>query len=210
MDMGDGAKLAAVLVGGPVLGGLLVAGMSESVVEREPPPPQVALDASDTSARCATHGELASVGTCPRCGTFVCRECAGPQLANGCARCQASPALRAQRVRAAARRVAVAGYAMVALVIVSVLIGLDTAESLRVVLLGTGAIVLPIFAFSTVQLGVRHPWPGIVATLWSLGMLVLLLIAGGGGNVFTCGWLLCLGAQFALLRALFNARKSAS
>src|ERR1700690_2440393 len=77
MEMPDGAKIAAVLVAGPLLGGLMVAAMSEATADREPPPPQVALDPSDTSARCAVHAELASVGACPPCGGFLFRARAG-------------------------------------------------------------------------------------------------------------------------------------
>jgi hypothetical protein len=38
-------------------------------------------------ARCATHPDVPAVGTCARCGDFVCRGCADPRHPGVCARC---------------------------------------------------------------------------------------------------------------------------
>ena len=45
-------------------------------------------DARDApEARCAAHPDVAAVGTCERCGDFVCRGCSDPRHPGVCVRC---------------------------------------------------------------------------------------------------------------------------
>jgi hypothetical protein len=206
MEMPDAVKVAAVLAGGPVLGGLLIASMQDATLPREPPPPQVELADADPSPRCAQHVKLASVGTCPRCGGFVCRDCAGESLSAGCKKCQASPALRDQKVKAAARAVGIAGLAVAGLIALLALIG-STHVSLSLAL-GTVLLVAPPAIFSTVQLAVRSPWPGIVSLVCMAGEVVLFSVAGGG-PAGGCGWILGIAVQSVLLSRLLKVRKAA-
>jgi hypothetical protein len=205
LEMPDAVKAAAVLAGGPLLGGLLIASMQDATLPREAPAPQVELDDTDTSARCALHPKLASVGTCPRCGTFVCRECAGPQLVTGCLKCQATPALRDDRVKAAARNVAVSGLVIAGL-LATVMLMVITNLTLRE-LIGLGVMTLPPSVFWVLQLVVRAPWPGIVGVVLSLATAGLFLF-GAGMSLISVFWFAGIAIQVTLISRLVTVRKS--
>jgi hypothetical protein len=184
LEMPDAVKAAAILAGGPLLGGLLVASMSEATVAREPPPPQVALAADDPSPRCAHHPELASVGTCPRCGSFVCRTCAGSELAQGCGRCQTSPTVRKKRLAGVGRRLALAGFAGIAPVawmIVDWLIdepqnALEKGLRVTVMFCAVPAI------FSVLQLIRPMRWAAVLVMVWNVLLGGYMIFSGGGSD----------------------------
>jgi hypothetical protein len=199
------AKAAVVLVGGPMLGGLLLASLQESVVPREPPPPQVELDPADTSPRCAQHPRLASVGTCPRCGSFVCRDCAGLQLSTGCLKCQKSPALRAERVKDAARAVAIGGFAIGGLVWLLGFFDLTLSGPSWAGLVGLLLISGPWLVPAIVQLTVHAPWPAIAGCVVS-GLTLGAFVYFDGPPAVAAFWMLCIGVQTFLIRRLVNIR----
>jgi hypothetical protein len=207
--MPDAMKAAAIIAGGPLLGGLLISSLSEATVAREPPPPLVALAADDPSPRCAHHPELASLGTCPRCGSFVCRECAGPQLADGCLKCVSLPALRSRRVESAAKRVAVAGLSAAAAIAGCILLEaprLDLQQVYEVLFFCAVPLI-----FSGVQLIVRAPWPGIV-TATTCGLLAANIVLDGNSIESLTGvvLLVIVVVMVLLLRNLVGARRALS
>lgn len=55
--------------------------MESADASRPPDPP------GEGAARCAAHPDLAAIGTCERCGDFVCRGCADPRHPGVCVRC---------------------------------------------------------------------------------------------------------------------------
>jgi hypothetical protein len=205
VEMPDAVKVAAVLAGGPVLGGLLLASLQDATLPREAPPPQVELADEDPSPRCAQHVKLASVGTCPRCGGFVCRDCAGLSLSTGCKKCQESPALRDHKVKTAARAVAATGLVTALLLLIGAVLD-GSSFSLRVVLF-LGALIAPLMILSVVQLAVRSPWPGIVGTV-CFALEIVAFTAFVGMNGVSCISLSGVAIQIAFISRLVRVRRA--
>ncbi|MHB8879654.1 MAG: hypothetical protein ACYC8T_38690 [Myxococcaceae bacterium] len=206
-----GAVVAALVLGGPILGGLALAAMTPPPAPSEPPPPQVALAVSDTSARCPRHPQFASVGVCPRCGSFLCRECAGPGQGQGaaCVQCQASPAVRDELVKRAGRYVALASLALVGILALVVLLSVHDVVSPLAAAVGAATFAAPILLLGLLQFAVRSPWPGVLVLLYALILLVSVVVAGGEMNLLVVLWVLGMGGVAAAVFALIDARRGA-
>jgi hypothetical protein len=165
LELPGAAKIAAVLVAGPLLGGALIAATGESIAEREPPPPQVPLADDDPSQRCARHPRLASAGTCPSCGTFVCRDCAGESLELGCASCIANPKNRAARLGRARTIAALAVGAQVLVYVAATLVKYGERETLGELALSLLLRIVPIALLVLTQAFIRSAWPSWVAVV---------------------------------------------
>jgi hypothetical protein len=149
--------------------------------------------------------KLASIGTCPRCGGFVCRDCAGLSLSTGCKKCQESPALRDHKVKTAARAVAATGLVTALLLLIGAVLD-GSSFSLRVVLF-LGALIAPLMILSVVQLAVRSPWPGIVGTV-CFTLEIVAFTAFVGMNGVSCISLSGVAIQIAFISRLVRVRRA--
>ena len=158
------------------------------------------LAADDRRARCAVHPEYASIGNCPRCGSFCCARCTparGFAAGNVCMRCQSLPEVQAQRQRHASRQAALtllaAPVMLVLLAALEVVVATSTPSMLTVLaVLGVGS--SPWLVLAAVQANVRSGWPVLVSAVpW---VLVEVLLTRGNNGIQGGLWLLPLGAAF--------------
>ena len=171
---GDLLKIGAVLVGGPILGGLVAAAITdaqETAIEERPKAPQVPLDAADPSSRCAWHPTLAAIGSCPRCGAFTCRDCAPRKGARWCVPCDALPGVQAAELRSAAKKVAYVFFFGSLFGIVEPLLALhSTTKTIKLVIV-LGIMAGPMLLLGAIQLIVRHWWPAAVGIAFCVLMM---------------------------------------
>jgi len=167
--------VGAMVVGGPLLGALVGAALADPGPAPTPSAPQVALDAADTSARCAWHPTLASVASCPRCGAFTCRECAPSRDERYCLQCRGSGAVRDLRITRAVRWMALWLFSITGCALFQASAWFDDGghslrESILTVAIGGG----PFAVLALVQLSVRNLWPSVIAALCLLPVMLLV------------------------------------
>lgn len=173
-----------------------------------------ALASDDPRPRCAHHAQYASVGTCPRCGSFSCAKCTprgGFTDGAVCMRCQALPEVVALRERKAARQAALfllSAPATILVVVTLDALGSSDGAGPAAVALVTGVVSLPWLVLAGVQAVVRRPWPTIVSLAPWLALLVFVLISTDGRAVLQLGlWLVPLGFALAGWLSLRQAGK---
>ncbi len=172
LELPDAAKIATVLVAGPLLGGALLAATGESVAEREAPPPQVPLADDDPSARCSRHPTLASTGTCRICGTFVCRDCAGATFdLTGCVSCTTNPKRRRAALGRARVSAGLAFGAQVVLYAAAAFIDLGARLPYAVIALEVLWRAVIAGVLLGVQAFVRNTWPSWVLTAFGVAVM---------------------------------------
>ncbi|MDP1822879.1 MAG: hypothetical protein Q8L48_06545 [Archangium sp.] len=158
------------------------------------------LPVDDPRARCALHREYASIGSCPRCGSFCCARCTPARgFASGvvCMRCQALPEVQAQRQQQASRQAALTLLtAPVMLVFLAALelLFISKTPDLLTALGVVGVACSPWLLLAAVQAKVRSGWPVLVSVVpW---LLVEILLTMGSAGVQGGLWLVPLGAAF--------------
>lgn len=157
------------------------------------------LAADDPRARCAHHPEHASVGTCPRCGSFSCAKCTPARgFADGavCMHCQALPEVVAQRERRAARQSALfllSAPAMILVILVLDAVGSPEDVGPAAVAVISAIVSLPWLILAGVQAVVRRPWPTLASFVPWLAVSMYVLIITGGAMLQFGLWLVPLG-----------------
>lgn len=191
--------------------GLVVAGVARagssvasergaSALRAEAKRQMATLAADDPRARCAVHHQYASIGSCPRCGSFCCAQCTparGFAAGNVCMACQLLPDVRAERQRKAARLGALmlltAPGLLFLLGVLEAAFAKDTPSPLTV-LLSVGVVSLPWLVLAGVQAGVRSGWPTLVSVpFW---LVVEVMLTRGNAGFEGALWLIPLGATF--------------
>jgi hypothetical protein len=153
----------------------------------------------DPRARCAVHQQYASIGNCPRCGSFCCAMCTparGFATGNVCMRCQAIPEVQAERGRKGSRVAALTLLSppIMLLVLVALEVFASSAPDLLNALGAVGVGSLPFLLFGAVQWRVRGSWPLFASVVpW---LLVEILLTRGNSGFQGSLWLLPLGVMF--------------
>jgi hypothetical protein len=168
-----------------------------------------ALPTDDPRARCAVHPQFASIGSCPRCGSFCCAQCTptrGFAGGNVCMPCQVLPDVRAERQRKAARVGALmlltAPATVLILGVLEAAFARDTPSALTV-LLSVGVVSLPWLVLAGVQFGVRGSWPILISVpFW---LVVEVVLTRGNSGFEGALWLVPL---FAAFFGLVNIRRA--
>lgn len=173
------------------------------------------LAAEDERSRCALHPTLASIGTCPRCGSFACGKCApAAGFASGavCMRCQSLPEVIRAREKKAARQAAL--FLLAAPVMLAIILSLDAfadaqaPSALTIVVLIVG-LSIPWVVLAGLQAFFHRVWPSAL----SLGPWLLLggtmLVLTDGGAILQFGmWLIPLGLALAGWYGINQARRA--
>jgi hypothetical protein len=141
-------------------------------------PEGVAFDVPDGTPCCQVHPRLPSTGTCPRCSALTCHSCAPKKGLGGtefCAACEQLPKVHKERVRKAARRLAVTlpveAVVLLALLFTAPVLG--TFQSPWGLAIPSEVAVSLLFAaLGLAQWLVRHPWPGVVGAVSSGGVIL--------------------------------------
>lgn len=163
----------------------------------------VKLPADATAARCPRHPDLASIGTCTRCGSFACRACAPFRNFPGaavCLPCDSLPATRRSRVEDAQHQSATACFASAALwMFPGILVGMETgwwAYVLSVAGLAAGILG----ALGLVQWFVRSIWPALGA----LGLSLVFIVPAFSvlGRAFNAGFVCAFLPSWLLLNVV--------
>jgi hypothetical protein len=154
----------------------------------------------DPRARCAVHQAYASIGNCPRCGSFCCAMCTpakGFGSGNLCMQCQALPDVRAERQQRASRQAALTLLTAPAMLVLFTGLELVLATRIPSALTVVAAVAIssaPWLVLAAVQAKVKSGWPVIISVVPWLTVEVFLTM----GNASLQGglWLLPLGAAF--------------
>lgn len=169
-----------------------------------------ALAADDPRARCAVHQQYASIGSCPRCGSFCCAQCTptrGFAAGNVCMACQSLPDVRAERQKTAARLGALMLLTAPAVVLLLGVLEAAFAKetpSFLTVLISVGVVSLPWLVLAGVQAGVRGGWPTLISVpFW---LIVEVVLTRGNSSFEGALWLVPL---FAAFFGLVNIRRAA-
>ena len=170
-------KVGALVVGGPILGGLVVAALSEAAQPQLATAPQQPLAPDDPSARCALHPELASLANCPRCGAFTCRQCAPKPGQPVCVSCQRSPITRDLRITRAMRWMAVWMFCVAGTALLLAVTHLEAGLPLLQTAIGFGISGGPFLAIGLIQLKVRNLWPCVLATAFLVPSLLFATVS---------------------------------
>jgi hypothetical protein len=159
-----------------------------------------ALAADDPRARCAVHQQYASIGSCPRCGSFCCAQCTptrGFAAGNVCMACQVLPDVRADRQRKASRvgaRMLLTAPALLLVMTVLETAFAKAAPSGFVVLVSVGLMSLPWLVLAGVQSRAQGGWPILISVpFW---LLIEVAFTRGNSGFEGALWLLPLGAAF--------------
>lgn len=191
--------------------GLLVAGVARAgssfasergatALRAEAQRQMAALAPDDSRARCAVHHQYASIGSCPRCGSFCCAQCTptrGFAAGHVCMACQVLPEVRAERQRRASRVGAL--MLLTAPGLLLVLGALEAAfakdtPSLLTVLVSVGVVSVPWLVLAGVQFGVRGGWPILISVpFW---LVVEVVLTRGNSGFEGAVWLLPIAAAF--------------
>lgn len=124
-------------------------------------------------SRCARHVDLASVGTCPRCGAFVCLRCGPREPGQFCMTCDGAAPVVAQRIRRSTRWVVTALFAMVALDIFEAVASIREGAPVLGVAMAFSVVVTPTIALALIQLNASHLWSAWIAVSLMIGILVV-------------------------------------
>lgn len=156
------------------------------------------LPTDDPRPRCALHQAHASIGSCPRCGSFCCAMCTparGFAAGKVCMACQAIPDVQAQRQQKASRQAALTLLTAPVMLVFFAgleLLFLSTTPDLPTTLVVVGVACSPWLLLAAVQAKVRSGWPVLVSAVpWLLGEFLLNMGTIQGGL-----WLVPLGAAF--------------
>jgi hypothetical protein len=191
--------------------GLVVSGMARagsafasergtSALKAEARRQMAALAAEDPRARCALHQDFASIGSCPRCGSFCCARCTparGFAAGNVCMQCQVLPEVQTQRQKSAARQAAL--ILLIPPLVLVFFVGFElsfttSSPELTLVLATVGIGAAPWLGLAAVQANVRNGWPLVVSVIpW---LMVEILLARGNAGIQSALWLVPLGAAF--------------
>lgn len=166
----------------------------------------------DPRARCQRHPSFASIGTCPRCGTFCCARCvtkAGLRADHPCLACQRLPTRVEDQLRQLRKRTALRlliGPALLALIFTR-----DLDQSSQQHWLGVANAVAiasaPWLALAALQALTSTFWPTWLSVgLWTLMSIFFAIITLDIGTAFA---MQCLPWVFALWPAI-AARRAAS
>jgi hypothetical protein len=174
----------------------------------------VPLAPEDVRARCAVHPQYASIGNCPRCGSFACAMCAparGFEAGVACMRCQALPEVVAARRKKAARQAAawlLTAPGMLALLIFFQAAMRTNEVSPLSVLIMVALPSAPFMILSGVQAFVRGGWPTVLSVVPWLGVEVSMGVASQGRAVLQLTlWLIPLGATVIGWMGMRQARR---
>ncbi|MEW5741556.1 MAG: hypothetical protein AB1938_21745 [Myxococcota bacterium] len=163
----------------------------------------VELAPEDPRARCAVHPQYASIGNCPRCGSFGCARCAparGFEAGLECMKCQGLPEVIAARRRKAARQASAwlmtAPAMLLFLLFTEAAFGASDFSPLRALLVAM-VVSLPWLVLSAVQAVVKSGWPTALSVApWLLVEFSVGVASEGRAALQLTLWLIPLGAAF--------------
>lgn len=156
--------------------------------------------AHDPQPRCATHVSYPSLGSCPRCGTFVCAACIsidGLSARHPCLACRSRPEASATELdhlrRSIALRLLLGPAALIGILEFLVLARVSRADDVLWAKVGTAGLCAPWLLLCLLQLFVRNLWPGLAsAGVWLATACLVPAIFQMGAQVVLLNWAVAL------------------
>lgn len=135
----------------------------------------------------------------------MCEQCGGDHLVPECRTCRANPVVRAEKIRLTAQSIARAGFAMVGLIGLALVLDIGRV-GFRPGVAGEMAIAAaPLLVLSILQWLIRAPWPGICADLWMVAVLAMYF--RGNATVLLLIWALGIFVHGVLVWRLIGLRR---